>query len=101
FHLNEDEAWRLEIPGLPELTEVGAKRGHTLDDAKWLMPSYGSGPDVANTTGSGFYSRADYIELLEYAAARHIRIIPEIETPGHARAAIKSMDARHAAYLAK
>ena len=101
FHLTEDEAWRLEIPGLPELTEVGARRGHTLDDAEWLMPSYGSGPDVANATGSGFYSRADYMELLRYATARHIRIIPEIETPGHARAAIKSMDARYRAYMAK
>ncbi|WP_218145458.1 family 20 glycosylhydrolase [Parapedobacter koreensis] len=101
FHLTEDEAWRLEIPGLPELTDVGAKRGHTLDDARRLMPSYGSGPDADNATGSGFYSRADYIELLQYAAARHIRVIPEIETPGHARAAIKSMDARYASYLAK
>ncbi|SKB75176.1 hexosaminidase [Parapedobacter luteus] len=101
FHLNEDEAWRLEIPGLPELTEVGARRGHTLDDAQHLMPSYGSGPQVDNATGSGFYSRADYIELLQYATARHIRVIPEIETPGHARAAIKSMDARYARYLAQ
>jgi len=101
FHFSEDEAWRLEILGLPELTEVGARRGHTLDDAQWLMPSYGSGPDVANAPGSGFYSRADYIELLRYATKRHIRIIPEIETPGHARAAIKSMDARYRAYVAK
>src|SRR5690606_2614470 len=101
FHFSEDEAWRLEILGLPELTEVGARRGHTLDDEAWLMPSYGSGPDVANETGSGFYSRADYIELLRYATERHIRVIPEIETPGHARAAIKSMDARYRAFMAK
>ncbi|MGK6351648.1 family 20 glycosylhydrolase [Parapedobacter sp. DT-150] len=101
FHFSEDEAWRLEIPGLPELTEVGVRRGHTLDDAQYLMPSYGSGPQADNTTGSGFYSRADYVELLKYAAERHIRVIPEIETPGHARAAIKSMDARYAKYLAK
>ncbi|MFB2120376.1 family 20 glycosylhydrolase [Parapedobacter sp. 2B3] len=101
FHFSEDEAWRLEIRGLPELTEVGARRGHTLDDTEWLMPSYGSGPDVANVTGSGFYTRADYIELLRYATKRHIRVIPEIETPGHARAAIKSMDARYRAFMAK
>src|SRR5690606_14955959 len=101
FHFSEDEAWRLEILGLPELTEVGGRRGHTLDDAEWLTPSYGSGPDVANATGSGFYTRADYIELLRYATERHIRVIPEIETPGHARAAIKSMDARYRAFIAK
>ena len=101
FHLNEDEAWRLEIPGLPELIEVGSKRGHTLDDANHLVPSYGSGPDVANITGTGYYSREDFVELLKYASERHIRIIPEIETPGHARAAIKSMDARYAKYISQ
>lgn len=101
FHLNEDEAWRLEIPGLPELTEVGSQRGHTLDDAEHLLPAYGSGPDVSNAAGSGFYSRADFIEILRYATTRHIRVIPEIETPGHARAAIKSMDARYAKYIAE
>ncbi|MHC2992133.1 beta-N-acetylhexosaminidase, partial [Pontibacter sp. HJ8] len=95
FHLNEDEGWRLEIPGLPELTEVGAKRGHTQDNKKNLQPSYGSGPDVENKIGSGHYTRADFIEILKYAKDRHIRVIPEIETPGHARAAIKSMDARY------
>lgn len=100
FHLNEDEAWRLEIPGLPELTDVGAGRGHTLDDSRHLVPSYGSGPQAGNAPGSGFYSRSDYIELLKYATARHIRIIPEIETPGHARAAIKSMDARYERFMA-
>ncbi|WP_257658304.1 family 20 glycosylhydrolase [Parapedobacter lycopersici] len=101
FHLNEDEAWRLEIPGLPELTEVGSQRGHTLDDAQHLMPSYGSGPGTTNAAGSGFYSRSEFIDILRYATARHIRVIPEIETPGHARAAIKSMDARYARYMAK
>src|SRR6266542_5720021 len=42
----------------------------------------------------GFFSRADYIEIVRYAAARHIEVIPEIEMPGHARAAIKAMEAR-------
>ncbi|MGV3640808.1 MAG: family 20 glycosylhydrolase, partial [Adhaeribacter sp.] len=95
FHLNDDEGWRLEIPDLPELTEVGARRGHTPDSKKHLPPSYGSGPDPDNQTGSGFYSRADFIEILRFARDRHIRVIPEIETPGHARAAIKAMDARY------
>lgn len=95
FHLNDDEGWRLEIPALPELTQVGSRRGHTLDDRKNLQPSLGSGPDVDASSGSGYYSKADYVEILRYANARHIKVIPEIETPGHARAAIKAMDARY------
>ncbi len=91
FHLTEDEAWRLEIPSLPALTAVGARRGHPLDSGRNLPPAYGSGPAVDQPWGSGFYSRADYIEILRYAAARHIEVIPEIEMPGHARAAVKSM----------
>jgi hexosaminidase len=96
FHFNDDEGWRLQIPDLPELTEVGARRGHTLTSEEHLPPSYGSGPEVENTSGSGFYTRADFIDILRYAQARHIRVLPEIETPGHARAAIKAMDARYA-----
>ena len=94
FHLTDDEGWRLEIPALPELTSVGGRRGHTLTDDEYLEPSLGSGPDVENDHGSGYYSKADFIEILKYANERHIRVIPEIESPGHARAAIKAMDAR-------
>ena len=94
FHLTDDEGWRVEIAGLPELTTVGARRGHTLDSKRFLQPSYGSGALVGRPYGSGFYSRADYIEIVRYAAARHIEVIPEIEMPGHARAAVKSMEAR-------
>ncbi len=50
--------------------------------------------------GSGFFSRADYAEILRYAAARHIEVIPELEMPGHARAAIKAMEARFRALSA-
>jgi hexosaminidase len=95
FHLTDDEGWRIEIPGLPELIEVGSRRGHTLDSASFLPPAYGSGPDVDQPFGSGHFSTADYIEILKYADARHIEVIPEIEMPGHARAAIKAMDARY------
>ncbi len=95
FHLTEDEGWRLEIASLPELTAVGARRGHTLDSRRFLPPAYGSGPAVDRPWGSGFFSRADYIEILRYAAARHIEVIPELEMPGHARAAIKAMEARY------
>jgi hexosaminidase len=101
LHLTDDEGWRLELPSLPELTSVGAKRGHTLDSKHFLPASHGSGPDVNNTVGTGFYSRADYIEILRYATDRHIAVIPEIETPGHARAPIKAMDARYDRLLAE
>lgn len=95
LHLTDDEGWRLEIPSLPELTSVGSQRGHTLDNKEHLQPSYGSGPDTNKLYGSGFYTKAEFLEILKYANARHISVIPEIESPGHARAAIKSMDARY------
>jgi hexosaminidase len=95
FHLTEDEGWRLEIAGLPELTAIGAVRGHSAKPGVRLQPAYGSGPDAADPHGSGYYSRADYIEILRYAAARHIEVIPEIEMPGHARAAVQAMEARY------
>ena len=88
FHLTEDEGWRVEMPSLPELTAVGSRRGHTLDASRFLPPHWGSGPEVDRLHGSGFYTRAEYAEILRYAAARHIEVIPEIEMPGHARAAI-------------
>ncbi|NYE59174.1 hexosaminidase [Duganella sp. 1224] len=95
FHLTEDEGWRLEIPGLPELTSIGAVRGHSARPGVRLQPAYGSGPDPNDPSGSGYYTRADYIEILRYAAARHIEVIPEVEMPGHARAAVKAMEARY------
>jgi len=102
LHLSDDEGWRLEIPGLEELTDVGARRGHTKDEAHCLYPGYDGGYDSeAATTGNGYYSRKDFIDLLKYAAQRHIRIIPEIESPGHARAAIVSMKARYNKYAGK
>lgn len=99
FHLTEDEGWRLELPSLPELTTVGSQRGHTLDSREFLPPSHGSGPDTSKIPGSGFYNRNDFIEILRYANERHILVLPEIETPGHARAAIKSMNARYERFM--
>lgn len=95
FHLTDDEGWRIEIPSLPELTAVGSKRGHTLDSKAFLPASHGSGPDFSNAAGTGFYTKADYIEILKYATERHITVMPEIETPGHARASIKAMNVRY------
>ncbi|MEQ9098957.1 MAG: family 20 glycosylhydrolase [Imperialibacter sp.] len=96
-HLSEDEAWRLEIPGLPELTDIGSRRGHTTTEEEFLHPEYGSGPDPndPNSPGNGFYSKADYIDILQHAYKRHIRVIPEIDIPGHSRAAIVSMKNRY------
>ena len=101
IYLTEDEGWRLEIEGLPELTEVGAQRGHTSKEANALHPSYGSGPFpyTEGTYGSGFYNKEDFIELLQYAQSRHVNIIPAVNFPGHSRAAIKAMEARYEKYM--
>lgn len=100
FHFCDDEAWRLEIPGLEELTAVGSRRGHTTDESQCLYPCYDGGYDPdAKTVGNGYYSREEFIDLLKYAAERHVRIVPEIESPGHARAAIVSMKARYNKYF--
>ena len=103
LYLSEDEGWRIEIEELPELTAVGSQRQHTSKDAAALHPSYGSGPIAyeKGTYGSGFYTRADFVEMLQYAEQRHITLIPTINFPGHARAAIKAMEARYQRFMAK
>ncbi|HEY8572309.1 beta-N-acetylhexosaminidase [Phenylobacterium sp.] len=84
WHLTDDQAWRLEIRKYPRLTEVGA----------WRVPA-GEGParDVDPATGSprlygGFYTQDEVRALVAYAAERQITILPEIEMPGHATAAV-------------
>ena len=81
LHLTEDQGWRIEIKKYPKLTSVGSVRGGTL---------IGKYPGTGNTNAAygGFYSQAQLKELVAYAAAKHINIIPEIEMPGHASAAI-------------
>ena len=98
FRLTDDEGWRLEIPGLEELTEVGSKRAYTKDEFESLIPMYGSGPDT-NSTGSGYLSKIDFIDILQYADHRNIKIIPQISYPSHMRSAIISMDARYQKYM--
>jgi len=97
FHLTDDEGWRIAIDELPELTEIGGRRGHTETEEEFMIPVYGSGPDPTpgNSFGSGWYSRDEYINLLTYATERHIEVIPEIDVPGHARAAIIAMERRY------
>ena len=98
FRLTDDEGWRLEIPGLEELTEVGSKRAYTRDEFESLIPMYGSGPDI-NSTGSGYLSKIDFIDILQYADHRNIKIIPQISYPSHMRSAIISMDVRYQKYM--
>lgn len=102
IRITEDEGWRIEIAGLPELTEVGSRRGHTRDSKNWLAPSFGSGPnpDSENNYGTGFYTREQFKEILKYANEHHIQVIPEVCFPSHARAAIKAMEARYDKYMA-
>ncbi|MDR7088454.1 family 20 glycosylhydrolase [Cellvibrio fibrivorans] len=94
LHLTEDEGWRLEIPGLPELTDIGAKRCFDLTEQTCLLTQLGTGPH-ASGSGNGYYTTADFIEIIKFASARHIEVVPEIDMPGHARAAVKSMEARY------
>ena len=98
FRLTDDEGWRIEIPGLEELVEVGSKRAYTKDEFENLIPMYGSGPDT-NSTGSGYLSRSDYVDILKYASERNISVIPQISVPSHMRSAIVSMNARYQKYM--
>ena len=83
WHLTEDQGWRIEIKKHPRLTEVGA----------WRSGSQ-IGPHPARTFDSlrygGFYTQEEIREVVAHAAARHITVVPEIEMPGHAMAALAS-----------
>lgn len=88
WHLTDDQGWRIEIKSYPLLTEIGSKRKETL------VGHYSDTPEDAQVFDgkeySGFYTQEQARELVAYAAARHITIIPEIEIPGHAMAAISA-----------
>ncbi|MFN3405200.1 MAG: family 20 glycosylhydrolase [Cytophagaceae bacterium] len=101
LHLTDDEGWRIEINDLPELTDIASKRGHSKDESQHLIPAYGSGPYGELSPSNGYYSKEDFIEILKYAKSRHIEIIPEIDLPGHARAAIVAMKARSKKFTEK
>lgn len=96
FHLTDDEAWRLAIPGLPELTDLGARRGFTLDSSDFLPDVFaGTGdPDNNLPTANGYFTRREFIDFLRFCDSLGIAVIPEVESPGHARAAIKAMEHR-------
>ncbi|MDE6300503.1 MAG: family 20 glycosylhydrolase [Muribaculaceae bacterium] len=97
FHVADDEAWRLEIPGLPELTSVGSRRGYPGGVEAGFLPQIFAGngnPEAVEGTANGYFTRQDYINMLRRADELGIRVIPEIESPGHARAAIIAMERR-------
>jgi hexosaminidase len=87
WHLTEDQGWRLEIRKYPRLTAVGAWRRETLvgrqrayaDTTEWRFDGRPHG---------GFYTQDDVREIVAYARARFVTVVPEIEMPGHAQAAI-------------
>ena len=99
LRLTDDEGWRIEIPGLEELTDIGGKRGFTLDEKDRLFPMYGSGSGENNSPGNGYLSRDDFIEIIKEANKRNIVVIPQISFPSHARAAIMAMEARFYKFL--
>ncbi|SFK89766.1 beta-N-acetylhexosaminidase [Proteiniphilum acetatigenes] len=82
WHLTDDQGWRIEIKKYPKLTEIGSKRKDTLKG--------GGSDETMGEPHEGFYTQEDIKRILRYAKRRHIKMIPEIEMPGHASAAIAS-----------
>jgi len=74
--------------------DLSEQRCHDLSEQRCLLLQLGSGP-FSDNSGSGYFSRADYIKIVKYAQARHIQVISEIDMPAHARAAVISMEARN------
>lgn len=84
WHLTEDQGWRIEIKKFPKLTEVGSFRKETLIGKDNDLGKYDGTPY------SGFYTQNDVKEIVAYAAKHYITVVPEIEMPGHALAALAS-----------
>jgi hexosaminidase len=85
WHLTDDQGWRIEIQRYPKLTEIGGWRRDTL------VGHYNDNTERARYDGiphGGFYTQAEIKRVVAYAAARHITVVPEIEMPGHAQAAV-------------
>lgn len=83
WHLTDDQGWRIEIKKYPKLTDVGSCRAQTLTGR------FGSGT-YDGKKYCGYYTQAEIKDIVRYAADRHIKVIPEIEMPGHAVAALAS-----------
>lgn len=80
--------------------QTGARRGHTESEHDHLYSQLGSGP-YTDSQGSGYYSMEDYRDILRHAARHHIDVIPELDFPAHSRAAVRSMEERHALFKYK
>lgn len=90
WHLTDDQGWRIEIKAYPKLTEVGAWRADRLNTDERYSDWWGrapQGPDEEATYG-GFYTQEEIREVVAYAKARFIEVVPEIDMPGHAQAAV-------------
>lgn len=83
WHLVDDHGWRIEIKKYPLLTEIGSKRRSTQ-----VGPRKYDSPIQSGEPHEGFYTQNEIKEIVDYAADRHIAVIPEIEMPGHASSAI-------------
>lgn len=94
WHLTDDQGWRIEINKYPKLTEIGAWRDTcsllSYPLTGWDKTVWGNiaPPVYQNKPTGGYYTKNDIKEIVNYAAQRHITIIPEIEMPGHCSAAI-------------
>jgi hexosaminidase len=86
WHLTEDQGWRIEIKRYPKLTEIGSVRAQTVMG----HPLFKSADELEfdGTPHGGFYTQDEVREVVAYAQERHVTIVPEIEFPGHAQAAI-------------
>ncbi|MFI5453447.1 beta-N-acetylhexosaminidase [Pedobacter sp. UC225_61] len=82
WHLTDDQGWRIEIKQYPKLTTVGGKRNGTI------IGNYPGTGGTDNTEHGGVYTQDEVKQVIAYAAAKYINVIPEIEMPGHASAAI-------------
>ncbi len=86
MHLTDDQGWRVEIKKYPRLTRVGAWR----DEAGFGLDPKLSTTYRADGKYGGYYTKADIRKIVAYAASRHITLVPEIEMPGHASAALSA-----------
>jgi len=83
LHLTDDQGWRIEVPEFPRLTSVGAWRA-----GSWVGRPPDGTPGHDGRPHGGYYTVDDLREIVAYAAARHITVVPEVDVPGHSQAAI-------------